>query len=182
MKPQLHTHLQSTKAPWISLVVTEPGRRPESTIKLPAGFHLVLLRGSKCKTVSALLAEFAKAFDFPEYFGHNWDALEECLTDLEWLPAKGYVVLLSDAELVLTKAEADEWATLVEVLNDAGEAWGTGQAGLGTRRATPFHMLCAVTPAQKSAWSHRGIVELSTERTGKPTAKRPAPASKPSRR
>jgi hypothetical protein len=33
-----------------------------------------------------LLAQLAEAGRFPDYFGHNWDALAECLCDLSWLP------------------------------------------------------------------------------------------------
>jgi hypothetical protein len=39
----------------------------------------------------------AAAMEFPDYFGNNWDALDECLRDLEWLPANGYVLVLTEA-------------------------------------------------------------------------------------
>ena len=39
-----------------------------------------------------LLNHVATALHFPKDFGHNWDALEECLTDIEWVDADGYVI------------------------------------------------------------------------------------------
>jgi hypothetical protein len=45
------------------------------------------------------LEHVARALVFPEWFGGNWDALSDCLTDLDWLPAdKGYVLILEHAE------------------------------------------------------------------------------------
>ena len=35
----------------------------------------------------------AHALDFPSYFGMNWDALSDCLTDMSWRPAAGYALL-----------------------------------------------------------------------------------------
>jgi hypothetical protein len=43
------------------------------------------LRGSKMKTERGLFDELSAAFQFPYYFGDNWDALDECMADLSWL-------------------------------------------------------------------------------------------------
>lgn len=167
----LTTHLQSTKAPWISLLVLKSGQRAESLVKVPQGFVLKVLRGNNCRTPGGLFSEFAGAFDFPDYFGHNWDALEECLADLEWMPAKGYLVLLINAEHVLPECE-DEYETFLEVISDAGEAWGTGQAGMGTNRATPFHVILAVSQPAKSKRAHWGVQEVAAQEPGNPGAGR----------
>ncbi len=47
---------------------------PEQAIIIPVG---------KVLDKETLLTSVAKACDFPSYFGHNWDALWDCLTDIE---------------------------------------------------------------------------------------------------
>jgi len=179
--PSLAIHLQSTRTPWTALLVLKAGQRVESLVDVPHGFVRKVLRGGKCRTSAGLFAEFARALDFPDYFGHNWDALEECLADLEWLPAKGYVLLLTEAEQVLPDNEED-YATFLEVLSDAGEAWGSGQAGLGSRKATPFHTIFSVSEQEKSTRRHWGLQEIKTKPSGEPRARRRSFQSrKPSR-
>ena len=64
----------------------------------------------------------ATALRFPKDFGHNWDALEECLTDLEWVDADGYVILYDHIDGLLA-AHPDQFETLVEILRDAVASW-----------------------------------------------------------
>ena len=173
----LTPYLQSTKAPWTSLLVVKTGQRPESLVRLPTGFALKVIKGAKCQTVAGLLTECARALDFPDYFGHNWDALEECLADLEWLPAKGYVLLVTDAGCVLPDDD-EEYETFLEILRDAGEAWGSGQAGMGTRRATPFHVLFAVSEQEKAKRAHWGMNEINAEQTRDPGIRRRTPSKR----
>lgn len=166
-KLTVSTYLQSTKAPWTSLLIVKTGQRAESLVHPPPGFALRVIKGAKCQTTDSLLREYARALDFPDYFGQNWDALEECLADLEWLPAKGYILLITDAAQVLPDDE-EEYATLLEVLRDAGEAWGNGQAGMGQQRATPFHVLFAVSEREKNKRAHWGMTDIASESTRKP--------------
>ena len=62
------------------------------------------------------------ALHFPNDFGHNWDALEECLTDLEWEDASGYVIYYEHIQ-ALQDAHPDQFDTLVEILRDAVASW-----------------------------------------------------------
>lgn len=172
---QPHTlagYLQTPKAPWSSLLVMPAGTTASSLVKAPAGFALRIINGKKCATAAGVFTEFARALDFPDYFGHNWDAMEECLADLEWLPAKGYVLLITDAQAVLPDDE-EEYETLLEILSDAGEAWSTGQAGGGSR-AIPFHALFAVSEQEQPKRKHWDLEPAP--------AGEPPPAKKPARK
>lgn len=153
----LTAHLQSIKPPWTVLLVLKAGQRAESVVKIPEGFLFKIIRGKKCRTATGLFAELAEVLEFPEYFGHNWDALEECLADLEWLPAKGYVLVFTDSELILPDDE-EEFATFLEVLNDAGETWAAGRAGA---RARSFHSALAVSERNKSKRQHWGLPQVA---------------------
>jgi RNAse (barnase) inhibitor barstar len=176
----LTAYLQSTKAPWTTLLMVAAGQRAESLVRPPNEFALRVIRGAKCRTTAGLLTECARALAFPDYFGHNWDALEECLTDLEWLPAKGYILLFTDAAQVLPTDET-EYETFLEVLCDAGEAWGNGQAGMGARRATPFHALFAVSEQEKAKRVHWEMKEINVEPTQNANTRQRSLKRKPSR-
>lgn len=176
----LTTHLQSTRAPWTSLLVLKSGQRVEPLVAVPKGFVLKILRGSKCRTREGLLSEFARVLNFPDYFGHNWDALEECLADLEWLPAKGYVLVFTDADEVLPDDE-EEYETFLEVVSDAGEAWGTGQAGTGTSGAIPFHVIFAVTEQGRQKRVHWGISDIAAEQIRQSETRRRSAGRHPKR-
>jgi RNAse (barnase) inhibitor barstar len=87
------------------------------------GFQVALLDGSRMTNREELFAEFQSAFSFPSYFGHNFDALDECLQDLEWLPpGNGYVVVIGEAQSVL-RADASGARILSEVLISAKKYW-----------------------------------------------------------
>lgn len=174
----LTAYLQSTKPPWTALLKVKTGQAPETLVQTPDGYALTVIKGRHCKTPANLFAEFARAMKFPDYFGHNWDALEECLADLEWLPAKGYVLLITDAVSVLPNDDT-EYENLLEILSDAGETWGNGQAETSARRGTPFHALFAVSERDRSARAHWGMKEIDTEPPRKPRIQRRASSNRP---
>jgi hypothetical protein len=65
------------------------------------------VRGSRCRTANGLFDELAAALQFPAYFGGNWNAVHDMLSDLSWLPAEAYLLVIEDADEVLAD-EADE--------------------------------------------------------------------------
>lgn len=71
---------------------------------------------------NAFLTAVAKAFAFPDYSGHNWDAFYGCLLDLEHDKGEGVLLLLRNAS-GFARAEPDEFAAAVDALQDAVEYW-----------------------------------------------------------
>ncbi|WP_158516431.1 barstar family protein [Kitasatospora sp. MBT66] len=114
-------------------VVPEPPLGPARWDLLPgrawAGFatapdRLRLVRGANCRTRAALFAEWARALSFPGYFGHNWDAFEECLNDALLPPGAGpaatrLLVLVTDADALLADEPPAQLALLLDILDAA---------------------------------------------------------------
>src|SRR6185436_8524147 len=61
-------------------------------------------------SADALFSKLAQALELPDYFGHNWDALEECLR--EWL---GDVLLVVHEADTLWREAPDVALALVEL-------------------------------------------------------------------
>jgi len=86
-----------------------------------AEFTFFHIDGSKIERKEQLLNHVATALRLPKSFGQNWDALEECLTDLEG-EGEGYVIYYDHIDGLLS-AHPDQFETLVEILRDAVESW-----------------------------------------------------------
>lgn len=71
-----------------------------------------------------ILASIARALDFPQWFGGNWDALEDSLGDLSWREGAGHVLLFKGYP------SGDELGVLIDVLRSTAEYW--------TGRGKPF--------------------------------------------
>ncbi|MDP9907317.1 barstar family protein [Arthrobacter bambusae] len=93
---------------------------------------VIELDGSKMRSIDRLFAEYQQRFSFPDYFGWNWNAFDECLGDLRWLPARKYVTIISHADQVLSN-ERIELGTYLRIIHNVGKAWST-TVGLGYER------------------------------------------------
>ncbi|SBT07079.1 conserved hypothetical protein [Candidatus Accumulibacter aalborgensis] len=72
--------------------------------------------------IDAVLAALGRGLDFPEWYGHNFDALKDCLTDFSWQPAAGCVIIVSHAE-TLQATHPATFQTLNEVFTAAIAEW-----------------------------------------------------------
>jgi RNAse (barnase) inhibitor barstar len=77
-----------------------------------SGFAVFRIDLAHVADKDALLATIGKTMAFPDWFGHNFDALADCLNDLGWRPAEGYLVLLEHCDGIHGRAEEDFVQTL----------------------------------------------------------------------
>lgn len=158
--------LRSAKPPWIHLVVLDPGVKAESVLAPPPGFAARTIDGGRGRTKRGLLAEFARALQFPADSGRNWDAFEELLADLEWLPAKGYLLIVTDADALLAE-HPEEYDTFIEVTKHVAGEWATPRRGESARPAVPFHVCLVVARGRANARADWRVPRLAIERTGR---------------
>jgi hypothetical protein len=95
--------------------------RPDEILDATRGSRLrlarVRLEAPSGKEV--LLAQLARALEFPQWFGGNWDALEDCLTDLSWSDAAGWVLVIEGTEALAP----DDAGVFRDVLGVAADWW-----------------------------------------------------------
>src|ERR1035438_7622439 len=92
------------------------------------------LRGSRMRTRSGLMDEWAAAAQFPPHFGGTWDALRDVLSDLP----EGGTFLVLEADQLLQEAPPAEALTFLSVLREVRE-------DLAPR---PFELVFQAEPAQ----------------------------------
>ena len=102
------------------LVAAQEGER--------AGWHVVRLEASGDR--ATFLRECRRAFDLPDWFGHNWDALADSLSDVQhrpgtlvvWAGARGLAdeVRATAAEIFAERADDGPAPFLVV---DVGSEW-----------------------------------------------------------
>ena len=78
------------------------------------------------RTSGDLMRRTAETLSFPSYFGGNWDAFFDMVTDLSWNPAPGYVVLLKNAAALL-HLPSEQLAIFARLCSAAAERWRSGK-------------------------------------------------------
>jgi hypothetical protein len=92
--------------------------RADEVVDAVKGSSVSLVRVKFADKVQ-LLKNLAVALGFPDWFGHNWDALEDCLTDLSWRDAGGYILLVVEFKTL----PAEDLGILIDILNSAAAFW-----------------------------------------------------------
>lgn len=92
----------------------------QAATRLGVAYFAINLAGVNVK--QQFLAACARALQFPQPFGNNWDAFADSVQDLSWHAARGYVIHLQHAGDFARTAPQD-YATAIEILRYAADCW-----------------------------------------------------------
>ncbi|XKM14513.1 barstar family protein [Orbaceae bacterium ac157xtp] len=74
-------------------------------------------------SVDELLKSLYYLLWFPGYFGFNWNALEDCLTDFDWLSELKIIIVHDD----IPKIAENDLKIYIEILNNAVSNWNMNE-------------------------------------------------------
>lgn len=112
--------------PWMH-VVPEQGALPVDLLLPTTGrAYVARLDGREMRDTDGVLRQFYDGLRLPDYFGWNWDALSDCLRDLEWLHADHCVLIVEAADKALSGDAAGQ-RLLFRTLLRAGQRWSCTQ-------------------------------------------------------
>jgi hypothetical protein len=89
-----------------------------------AGFACFEVDFAACEEIDGVLRQLGEDLAFPAWYGHNLDALNDCLTDFSWREAAGYLLLIANSERLQVKRPAALGA-VNEVFAAAIDEWRT---------------------------------------------------------
>ena len=84
----------------------------------------LVLDGEKLKNKEQLLRVLKEGLCFPDYFGFNWDALQDCITDLSWLQSIVKVdVVIKNSSKLLNDEDDFSLKVFLEIMDYAVSFW-----------------------------------------------------------
>ena len=87
-----------------------------------AGLTVIRIDLKGLASKAGLLGRVARALNFPDWFGKNWDALNDCLTDLSWLDGRGWVIIFENSKHLAAR-KPQVFHSAVEVFQSANDYW-----------------------------------------------------------
>jgi hypothetical protein len=133
--------------------------------ELPSKAFLTTIDFDGISDDKTLFRTFQDAFDFPWYFGYNWNAFNECMRDLDWIKSGAYIIILKNIE----KSPLDEEGKQIffRSLIFIAKEWRNGMYyDEFPNPPTAFHIVFASETANieklKLLLKSNGIEELST--------------------
>ena len=146
-----HEHLSSTGVPrfhFVDSVNCDSAALLLATGDL--GFVEFKVDGHRVHTKDDLVDQLAESARFPSGFGRNWDAVSDYLRDLSWVPARGYVLLVTDGDNLI-RLDRRDLVAFIGVVEATIQDWRDERGEYGERSAPiAFHLVLCGTNALKA--------------------------------
>ena len=90
-----------------------------------SGAYVSHIRGKICLSLDDFFREVSSSMRFPYYFGWNWAAFDECITDLDWLTFSNILIVIDSFDSVFHEENNQQLLqnTLIRYLRGAVEYW-----------------------------------------------------------
>ena len=88
-----------------------------------SSFNIIFIDGDNIQDKKTLLKEFSEKLKFPGYFGFNWDAFSDCMTDLSWLKPENGISIIYKNPHNFRSHYPEDWKIANEILLDAIDYW-----------------------------------------------------------
>jgi RNAse (barnase) inhibitor barstar len=93
-----------------------------SSLSAIHNFRFFYIDGEDIRSKETFLKKAGEVFGFPDYYGRNWDAFEECIKDFEWYPAEGCLILYDHFEVFAAYASG-EFKVALTIFGSAIKYW-----------------------------------------------------------
>lgn len=82
-----------------------------------------LINDNTIHDTNSFFKEFATTLNFPNYFGYNWDAFYDCITDLSWIKNQDRFLIVYKNPHKFMHHNPETWKIANTVLLDTIEFW-----------------------------------------------------------
>ena len=130
------------------------------------GERIVLVRGEKMTSMRGLLDECSAALQFPPRPTSNWDSFSEDFFSLEWIAQSRKILVVLNADRVLTEERESERTIFFNILVDAPVENAKEWASRGDRESS-FEVILQTDEAHRRELE-KMFAEIVNSRTQTP--------------
>jgi RNAse (barnase) inhibitor barstar len=84
---------------------------------------VAIIDGEHTDTLEKFYASVSSQLKFPDNFGNNFDAFDEMMNDLDWLPEDRIYLIFRNYDIFLVEENDEAREILLTILDDASSEW-----------------------------------------------------------
>lgn len=121
---------------------------------------VVVLSGAKATSLARFFAEIDGVLPLPDYFGENWNALNDVLYEQSWLP--GWLFMVSDAQLLLAEEPPEHLGLLLRLFDKCNAKHLVPEQDWDDHQNGGFHVLFQCSgDARRMLVEHLGVAGVA---------------------